>query len=284
MRREEADALPSGPTRRIDTPMEPTSAPSTLRRSRRRAGLLLGLVLALVAAPAIVLASHQFTDVPNSNPFHAQVDALVNAGITAGCTATTYCPNNPVTRGQMAAFLNRGLPYTTSNFGFGTISEIGEDFITTVTVPPRAQAGGVAYVEVNASVNVFDGSGSCPCGMIVFVGDLDSKSGAPTATALVPAPVEGGTAVEVGVDWVFEVPTGVSSTFGVAALLIPLTPEPEPLSPGTDGVGAEPELQATLVAQYTPFGSLPPEPPIEITSTFPGYARALEQFDRMLNR
>jgi hypothetical protein len=263
--------------------MEPTSAHSTLRHSRRRAGLLLGLVLALVAAPAIVLASHQFTDVPNSNPFHAQVDALVNAGITAGCTATTYCPNSAVTRGQMAAFMNRGLPYTAGGFGFGTVSEIGKDFIATVTVPPRAQSGGVAYVEVNASVNVFD-SGSCPCGMYVFVADLDSKASAPITTALVPAPIEGGTAVEASVDWVFEVPTGVSSTFGVAAFVFPLMEEPPPLGPGTDGVPIEPELQATLVAQYTPFGSLPEEPPIEITSSFPGFAQAVEEFDQLLSR
>jgi hypothetical protein len=29
-------------------------------------------------------------------------------GITSGCTATTYCPDDPVTRGQMAVFIMRG--------------------------------------------------------------------------------------------------------------------------------------------------------------------------------
>jgi hypothetical protein len=29
-------------------------------------------------------------------------------GITVGCTLTEYCPNQPVTRGQMAVFLVRG--------------------------------------------------------------------------------------------------------------------------------------------------------------------------------
>jgi hypothetical protein len=29
-------------------------------------------------------------------------------GITSGCTATQYCPDDPVTRGQMAVFVMRG--------------------------------------------------------------------------------------------------------------------------------------------------------------------------------
>ena len=39
------------------------------------------------------------------------------AGITQGCTATEYCPNEFVTRDQMAAFLLRALgwhPLTTT--------------------------------------------------------------------------------------------------------------------------------------------------------------------------
>jgi len=35
------------------------------------------------------------------------VEALVNAGITSGCGGGKFCLNDPVTRGQMAAFLNR---------------------------------------------------------------------------------------------------------------------------------------------------------------------------------
>jgi uncharacterized repeat protein (TIGR01451 family) len=46
-----------------------------------------------------------FTDVPCSNPFSAWINQLVQEGIASGCTATTYCPNNSVTRAQMAVFL-----------------------------------------------------------------------------------------------------------------------------------------------------------------------------------
>jgi len=37
------------------------------------------------------------------------INALAEAGITEGCGPSTYCPDDPVTRGQMAAFLYRAL-------------------------------------------------------------------------------------------------------------------------------------------------------------------------------
>ncbi|MGI8514158.1 MAG: glycoside hydrolase family 26 protein [Acidimicrobiia bacterium] len=42
----------------------------------------------------------------------ADINALAQAGITSGCTATTYCPGASVTREQMAAFLHRALAPT----------------------------------------------------------------------------------------------------------------------------------------------------------------------------
>jgi hypothetical protein len=78
-------------------------APSRTRRTM----LVIGLALALVITPAIALAAHQFGDVPNSNPFHTDIAALVNSGVTAGCGGGNYCPKAEVTREQMAAFLNR---------------------------------------------------------------------------------------------------------------------------------------------------------------------------------
>ena len=52
-----------------------------------------------------------FNDVPNTDGARPFIDALVAAGITAGCNTTPrlYCPDKPVTRRQMAAFLARAL-------------------------------------------------------------------------------------------------------------------------------------------------------------------------------
>ena len=58
------------------------------------------------------LAFHAtFADIPNTQPFAPYIEALYRAGITTGCTTdpATYCPDTPVTRGQMAVFLERGM-------------------------------------------------------------------------------------------------------------------------------------------------------------------------------
>ena len=50
-----------------------------------------------------------FADVPVGHPFHRFVEALVAAGITGGCGGGNYCPDAPITRGQMAVFLSGAL-------------------------------------------------------------------------------------------------------------------------------------------------------------------------------
>ena len=49
-----------------------------------------------------------FTD-DNGSTFEDDINRLRQAGITTGCGPTTFCGDEPVTRGQMAAFLNRAL-------------------------------------------------------------------------------------------------------------------------------------------------------------------------------
>ncbi len=58
-------------------------------------------------SPAPAVAT--FADVPTSSPQFKFVEALVAAGITAGCGGGNYCPNDPITRGQMAVFLSAAL-------------------------------------------------------------------------------------------------------------------------------------------------------------------------------
>jgi len=51
----------------------------------------------------------QFTDVPSSHPFAPSINRLATAGISSGCGDDRFCPDGLVTRGQMAAFLQRAL-------------------------------------------------------------------------------------------------------------------------------------------------------------------------------
>jgi len=52
-----------------------------------------------------------FTDVPVDGFGWAQIESIYAAGITGGCSTNplNYCPNNTVTRAQMAVFLLRGI-------------------------------------------------------------------------------------------------------------------------------------------------------------------------------
>lgn len=85
---------------------------SSLRRRRRRwAGwrvLLAGLLLlALIAAPLGVLSAN-FQDLNPGSPHNSNINAIADAGISRGCGSTAfYCPNNLVTREEMASFLAR---------------------------------------------------------------------------------------------------------------------------------------------------------------------------------
>jgi hypothetical protein len=56
-------------------------------------------------------AATPFVDIGGS-AFQSDISALFASGITGGCSPTRYCPNDLVTRGQMAAFLHRALGAT----------------------------------------------------------------------------------------------------------------------------------------------------------------------------
>ncbi len=62
--------------------------------------------LCFVPAPCTIPT---FTDVPCSSGFAAWIEALAAAGVTAGCGGGNFCPQNAVTREQMAVFLLRML-------------------------------------------------------------------------------------------------------------------------------------------------------------------------------
>lgn len=81
---------------RVDLPNDPNVYFKAVRIFWRRQ---------VSAAPA----SATFLDVPVGHSQHRFVEALADAGITAGCGNGNFCPNAPLTRGQMAVFLSVAL-------------------------------------------------------------------------------------------------------------------------------------------------------------------------------
>jgi hypothetical protein len=54
-------------------------------------------------------ATSTFGDVPTSHPFFQYIEALAKSGITGGCGSGNFCPDDPLTRAQMAVFLSKAL-------------------------------------------------------------------------------------------------------------------------------------------------------------------------------
>ncbi len=77
---------------------------------RRAMSLLVGGLLVVLLVPIGAAAIDRFTDVPSESVFHEDVAWLADSGVTRGCNPPAndqFCPAEPVTRGQMAAFLHR---------------------------------------------------------------------------------------------------------------------------------------------------------------------------------
>ncbi|MCP3934450.1 MAG: S-layer homology domain-containing protein, partial [Actinomycetia bacterium] len=79
-----------------------------------------------------------FTD--DDGVFELNIESLAEAGITRGCNPPTndrYCPNDAVTRGQMAAFLVRALKLPTGTPGAFT----DDDGVFELNIESLAEAG-----------------------------------------------------------------------------------------------------------------------------------------------
>ncbi len=84
-----------------------------------------------------VAISVDFSDVSPENIFHDYINTVLRNGVTTGCGTGTYCPNNPVTRAQMAVFLLKAKngaghtppPATGTVFGDVAQGSFGADWI-----------------------------------------------------------------------------------------------------------------------------------------------------------
>jgi hypothetical protein len=63
------------------------------------------------------LAAPAFTDI-SSSMFRSEIQWMVSEGIAKGCTATRFCPERPITRGELASFMvrARNVPRATRDF------------------------------------------------------------------------------------------------------------------------------------------------------------------------
>lgn len=210
------------------------------RPSFRRKGVAALVVLLVLVLPGIALASHQFADVPTNSTFHDDIDALYGARIGTGCGGGLYCPNSSVTRGQMAAFLNRGLGRIAYADVDGTLEDGTETAVGQVTVVASNPSGGTMFVEVKgwADIYISDGAG-CPCEVIFWIENEagDDVTYAAYADLVAPPVEDNDFDVPVAVFGVDVAATGTAETYTAYAQVLQ----------GTDVVFLYGKLTATVV-------------------------------------
>ncbi|HVR79553.1 MAG TPA: kelch repeat-containing protein [Acidimicrobiia bacterium] len=122
--------------------------------------LVLALFASTLAIPEVVSAAGSFTDDDNST-FEADIEWLAAEGVTKGCNPPTndrYCPDDFVTRGQMAAFLRRALDQdgdpgttttTSSSSSSSTSSSTTTTSTTTTTTTTTPPPGDAKWIEID---------------------------------------------------------------------------------------------------------------------------------------
>ena len=76
-------------------------------RGLMRGRVLAGFVAVAVLVPSVVLATHTFADVPDGTYYTAAVAWAADTGVTTGTSATTFSPDDSVTRAQNVTFAYR---------------------------------------------------------------------------------------------------------------------------------------------------------------------------------
>lgn len=101
-------------------------------------------------------AQERFSDVASNHPYAAEIGALAAAGITKGCNPPRndrFCPEDSVTRQQMASFFVRALSLSTTRPPFSDVSSGN---------PHRMDIGGLARSRITFGCNPPNNSRFCP--------------------------------------------------------------------------------------------------------------------------
>jgi len=176
-----------------------------------------------VFAIAVPVAWATFNDVPQSDPFYNDINAIQGAGITSGCGGGNFCPSDSITREAEAAFTHRaGVRAAYLQGDDVAVDPAGTD-MGSLTVDVGGVSGGTQFVVLNAMVNTYiqDTTG-CPCDTGYYISDASfhpvSLLGYNNNDNVGSDIGNGAYGDDTGdVNAVVAVPTGTSSTFHVVA-------------------------------------------------------------------
>ncbi len=143
---------------------------------------------------------NSFTDVPTSHWAYKLIETLLHSGLTSGCAVGQYCPNNSVTRWEMAVFIatamagsGAAVPASGTIPGYGSFSCTPGGTSVFTDVPPTD--GGCKFIHYILNYGITAGcapSQYCPSQavtrwqMAVFLGVAMSGRGVLPVSGTVP--------------------------------------------------------------------------------------------------
>lgn len=207
-------------------------------RVRRWAATLVGALALASALPLAVLASHSFSDVPDSNEFHGSIEWMKNNGVTIGCNPpanTEFCPTDNVTREQMASFMRR-FAQTQGSAGVDitddanpvTITDATPVELLSVDVNPKAEASVVLNAHVTlerptsaeAEYRLFIAQGTCSGAVIATTEWTATAQTAASPSIRTSLALTGSDTVTADTTYVFCAVETVETTAATEALAI----------------------------------------------------------------
>jgi hypothetical protein len=233
--------------RRFNALLKRARGPQHWGRGRK---LLVACALALcLGAPAFAVVQGTFSDVPPTAFYYNAVEAIYHAGITSGCATGLYCPDNTVTRGQMAVFMHRGFGRVHYNWnnGVGLPTDKTPVIIAQVSIDTTDSAPGQkVFVKLDGTLTARVHSGFCSgCSVKYAIVDANGLLGSVDGTVtLFNGEGESGAAT-----WALEVPTGAKRTFRLVAFI------------NQASANADISVRGSLTAITAPFGTITPPAP-----------------------
>ncbi|MCP4967063.1 MAG: S-layer homology domain-containing protein [bacterium] len=153
--------------------------------------VVLAFLFGALVPTAVLAATGTFTDDDNSI-FEVDIEWMAANGITRGCNPPTndrFCPDAPVTRGEMAAFMRR-FAESQSTDGYSVFRDAerqieGNGVFETVVELPGLPAGSYVLIA-NTQIVSFEGGESTVFCRLLAGGDFDATSANLQPSVLTP--------------------------------------------------------------------------------------------------
>jgi len=132
----------------------------------KRPSRVIAIVFVMALAIGVPVAWATFIDVPPSNPFYNDINAIQGAGITSGCGGGNFCPTDNIQRQAEAAFVHRGLTRVATSGVAGTsVSPATDTTVLTKTITVGGVSGQTQFLTATATLSLFASSAaSCTTG------------------------------------------------------------------------------------------------------------------------